>query len=69
MIITITTLELKFLEETLETILDEMEGFEECAHAEDYVFTTGAVDMCRESLVMLRRMSQEVEREDTSIDS
>ena len=69
MIIEVTTLELQFLEETLESVLEELQGFEECGDANDYVFTTGAIDMCKESLLMLRRLANEVENANSSPDS
>ena len=69
MIVSITAMELLFLEETLESVLDELQGFDEAGDTSDYVFTTGAIDMCKEALSMLRRIAEEAESADASIDS
>lgn len=61
MIITITQLELQFLEETLETVLDEFDGFEECSDPSDYTLTTGAVGMAREALSMIKAIVKQLE--------
>lgn len=68
MILTLSQLELQFLEETLETVLEEFEGFEECADPSDYTLTTGAVEMAREALVMVKRIAHEVERDANASD-
>ena len=72
MMIAVTKLELQFLEETLETVLEEFEGFEECADPSDYTLTTGAVELTKEALVMIKRLAQNEEVElsaDASTDS
>lgn len=61
MLITITRLELQFLEETLETVLDEFEGLEECPDPGEYSLTTGAVEMTKEAIGMLRSIAIQVD--------
>ena len=68
MIIEITAMELQFLEETLESVLEELQGFEEAGDTSDYVFTTGAIDMCKEALMMLKRIAEEVDSADSFVD-
>lgn len=55
--VTLSILELGFLKETLETVLEEFTGIEEAqGNLDDYVITTGAINDCEQALALIDKL-------------
>jgi len=58
-------MELDFLRETFELVLEEFQGIEECVgNLDDYVMTTGALENTKEASLLIGNWYDRLERQD-----